>query len=150
MAGMKILIVEARIHDDVTDALVKGAIKELAAAGVGFKRVIVPGIFEIPAVIRYAIRSMELRATDDRYAGYVALGCAVSGETVGYDHICSQALGGLQTLVLQYTLALGTGILLVDTHQDALEWAQPERGNAGGEAAKACLRMIQCKRELHL
>lgn len=149
-SGPRILIVEARFYDDVTDALVKGAIEALSAHGAGFKRVIVPGIFEIPAVIRYAIRSMELRATDERYGGYVVLGCAVKGETDHYDYICQATFDALQDLSLQYTLALGNGILTTRDHAQAMERASPDKRNFGGQAAQTCLRMIDVKRELRL
>jgi 6,7-dimethyl-8-ribityllumazine synthase len=78
--GPRILIVEARFYEDIADHLVKGAVQELTAQGAGYKRVIVPGVLEIPAVIRFAIRAMELRATDMRFAGYIVLGCAIRGD----------------------------------------------------------------------
>ncbi len=150
MSGTKILIVESRFYDEITDNLVKGAVKELAAVGAGYKRIIVPGILEIPAAIRFAIRAMELRATDERYAGYITLGCAIRGETDHYHHVSREAMAGIQELVLQYTLAVGNGILTVHNRAQAMERAVPERRNFGGQAARACLRMIDLKKELSL
>lgn len=150
MSGVRILIVESRFYDEITDNLVKGAVKELAAVGAGYKRLIVPGILEIPAAIRFAIRAMELRATDERYSGYIALGCAIRGETDHYEHICTEALAGIQRLTLEYTLAVGNGILTVHNRQQAMERCAPERRNFGGQAARACLRMVEIKRELSL
>ena len=147
---MRILIVESRFYEEITDGLVKGAVKELAAQGVGYKRLIVPGILEIPAAIRYAIRAMELRATDERYSGYIALGCAIKGETDHYDHISREAMSGLQQMTLEYTLAVGNGILTVHNRAQAMERCLPERRNFGGQAARACLRMIEIKKELSL
>ena len=150
MAGMRILIVESRFYEDIADNLVKGAVKELAAVGAGYKRVIVPGILELPAAIRYAIRSMELRATDERYGGYISLGCAIKGETDHYDHVCREAMSGLQRMTLEYTLALGNGVLTVHNRAQAVERSSPERRNFGGQAARACLRMIEIKKVLSL
>lgn len=147
---MRILIVESRFYEHITDNLVKGAVRELQAAGAGFKRVIVPGILEIPSAIRYAVRSMEMRATEERYAGYITLGCAIKGETDHYDHVCREAFAGVQNLSLQYTLSVGNGILTVHNEAQALERSAPERRNFGGQAAKACLRMIEIKKELGL
>ena len=147
---MRILIVESRFYDDITDNLVKGAVRELAAAGAGYKRVIVPGILEIPAAVRFAIRAMEMRATDERYSGFVALGCAIKGETDHYDQVCREAFRGLQDLALQYTLALGNGILTVRNKAQAMERCMPERRDFGGQAARACLRMIEIKRDMGL
>ncbi|OIQ93111.1 6,7-dimethyl-8-ribityllumazine synthase 1 [mine drainage metagenome] len=150
MNGMRVLIVESRFYEEITDGLVKGAVKELSAQGVGYKRLIVPGILEIPAAVRYAVRAMELRATDERYAGYIALGCAIRGETDHYEHVCRLAMDGLQTLTLDFSLAVGNGILTVHNRPQAMERCLPERRNFGGQAARACLRMIDIKRELSL
>jgi len=147
---MRILIVESRFYEEITDGLVKGAVKELTAHGFGYKRLIVPGILEIPAAIRYAVRAMELRATDERYAGYITLGCAIKGETDHYDHVCREAMEGVQKMALDYTLAIGNGILTVHNRAQAMERCLPERRNFGGQAARACLRMIDIKKELSL
>jgi 6,7-dimethyl-8-ribityllumazine synthase len=150
MSGVRILIVESRFYDEITDNLVKGAVRELAAVGAGYKRLIVPGILEIPAAIRFAIKSMEFRATEERYAGYIALGCAIRGETDYYEHICRESIAGLQKMALDYTLAVGNGILTVHNRAQAMERCAPERRNFGGQAARACLRMVEIKRELSL
>lgn len=150
MAGPRVLIVEARFYDDITDQLVKGAVDELQAHGVGFKRAIVPGIYETPAVIRYAIRSMELRATDHRYAGYIVLGCAVKGETDHYDFICGATFQTLHDMTKEYTLALGNGLLTVHNRDQAMERARTDGRNFGGQAARTCLRMMEVKKELRL
>lgn len=150
MAGMSILIIEARFYNDISDHLIHGAVQELAAVGAGYKRVIVPGIFEIPAAIRYAIRAMELRATDERYAGYITLGCAIKGETDHYENISNSTFRALHDLTIQYTLALGNGILTCQTEEQAWERARVDGRNFGGQAARACLRMIEIKRDLRL
>lgn len=148
--GPRILIVEARFYDEITDNLVRGAVAELTAKGAGYKRVIVPGILEIPAVIRFAIRAMEMRATDLRFAGYVVLGCAIKGKTDHYEHVSHEAIAGVQNMALQYSLAVGNGILTCHSMEDAEERADPERRNYGGKAAVACLRMIDVKHEMGL
>lgn len=149
-SGPRILIVEARFYEDIADHLVKGAVQELTAQGAGYKRVIVPGVLEIPAVIRFAIRAMELRATDTRFAGYVVLGCVIKGQTDHYEHVCTQAMRGLQDLALEYSLAVGNGIITSPNRDLAMERARVDGKNLGGKAAKACLRMIDIKRELGL
>jgi len=150
IGGARILIVEARFYEDIADHLVRGAVQELGTAGVGYRRVIVPGILEIPAVVRFAIRAMELRATDHRYAGYVVLGCAIKGETDHYEHVCRESMAGVQQLTVQYSLALGNGILTVPNRQLAVDRARVDGRNLGGKAARACLRMMEIKREMGL
>jgi len=150
MSGLRVLIVESRFYEEITDGLLKGVVKELADAGVGYKRMIVPGILEIPAGVRYALKAMETRATDERYAGFITLGCAIRGETDHYDHVCREAMNGLQNLALDHVLAVGNGILTTHNRAQAMERALPERRNFGGQAARACLRMIELKKEFSL
>ncbi len=148
--GPRILIVEARVYDDITDSLVRGAVQTLTAEGAGFKRVLVPGLLETLPVIRYAIRAMELRATDNRFAGYVVLGCAINGDLDGSENLYRVCLQGMKDLALQYSLAIGNGLIHCTTQSQAMDFADPDSGNAGGRAAQACLRMMQVKRELGL
>ncbi|SDG91744.1 6,7-dimethyl-8-ribityllumazine synthase [Roseospirillum parvum] len=149
--GPRVLIVESRFYEDISDHLAAGAVNALSEAGVGYKRVFVPGIMEIPPVIRYAIRAMELRATDYRYSGYVVLGCAIKGATDHYEHVCREAISGVQALAVQYSLALGNGILTCQTRQQAEERARVDGDyDVGGRAAKACLRLLEVKREVGL
>jgi 6,7-dimethyl-8-ribityllumazine synthase len=148
--GPRFLIVEARFYDDITDELVRGAVEALTRQGAGYKRIIVPGVLEIPAVIRYAVRAMELRATDHRFAGYITLGCAIKGETDHYEHVCHQTMTGIQELALQYSLAVGNGVLTCPNRELALTRARVDGGNHGGRAAEAALRMIAVKKEMGL
>lgn len=150
MAGSEtaphILIVEARFYEDIADELVKGAIGALEKVGVTFDRLAVPGAFEIPAAIRMAIRAMHFHPHRRRYDGYVALGCVIRGETTHYDYVCQESARGLQDLALEFTLALGYGILTVENESQAWERARVDRKNKGGDAARACLAMIEAKR----
>jgi 6,7-dimethyl-8-ribityllumazine synthase len=52
--------------------------------------------------------------------------------------------------VLKYTLALGFGLLTVENRDQAWARAAVDQGNKGAEAARACLRMIELKRQFHL
>ena len=141
-----ILIVEARFYEGITDELVKGAVGVLEQAGVTFDRLAVPGAFEIPAAIRMAIRAMHFHPHRRRYDGYVALGCVIRGETTHYDYVCQESARGLQDLALEFTLALGYGILTVENETQAWERARVDRKDKGGAAARACLTMIEAKR----
>jgi 6,7-dimethyl-8-ribityllumazine synthase len=145
-----ILIIEARFYEEISDALAKGAVAALKAAGVTYDRLAVPGAFEIPAAIRMAIRAMHFHPHRRRYDGYVALGCVIRGETTHYDYVCQESARGLQDLALEYTLALGYGILTVENEAQAWERARIDRKDKGGDAARACLAMIEAKRKFGL
>ena len=145
-----ILIVEARFYEDIADALVQGATARLEQAGVTFDRIAVPGAFEIPAAIRYAVEAMATRSDATRYDGFVALGCVIRGETTHYDYVCVESARGLQDLALDHRLAIGYGILTVENDDQAWARASVEKKDKGGGAAQACLDMIALKRQFGL
>lgn len=139
LPGARLLLVVAPYYGAVADQLQKGAEAVAREAGAVLDRVFVPGAFEIPAAIAFAARSSA-------YDGFVALGCVVRGETSHYDYVCGESARGLMDLATSAGLAIGYGILTVDTLAQAEERADPARGDKGGEAARACLAMIALKR----
>ncbi len=144
--GPYILIIEARFYEDIADELVRGAIAAIEAHDGTYLRVSVPGSLEIPAAIRFAVRSMELVGGRRRFDGYVALGCVIRGDTSHYDHVCREAISGVNQLALEYSLATGMGILTCDTHEQAMKRASSSGVNKGGSAANAAMDMIDVKR----
>ena len=134
-----VLIVEARFYEEVADALAAGATIALEAAGATYDRVMVPGALEIPAAIRFALESRV-------YDGYVALGCVIRGETSHYDIVAGESARGLTDLALSHQVAIGNGILTVETKEQAMVRADLEQKNKGGVAAEACLEMVGLKR----
>ncbi len=146
----RVLIVEGRFYEDVADKMASGAIARLDAAGVDYERLPVPGVFEVPGAIRMALKSMEAHSGSNTYAGYLALGCVIRGETDHYDHVCREASRALMNLTLDYTIALGFGILTCETKEQADKRASIEGKNKGGDVAEACLRMMDVKRHFRL
>jgi 6,7-dimethyl-8-ribityllumazine synthase len=145
-----VMIVEGRFYKDVADALAASAIGVVEAAGASYDRYEVPGAFEVPAAIRFAIRGMDFYSARRRYDGYIALGCVIRGETSHYDYVCQESARALQDLAMRYSLALGYGILTVETMDQAIERARRDGKDRGGHAARACLAMIELKKSFHL
>ena len=131
--GARILIVESRYYADIADALIAGAEREINKNGALSERVVVPGAFEIPGAIALAA---------GRYDGFVALGCVIRGETTHYDYVCGESARGLMDLSVHKKLAVGYGIVTVDTNEQAWARAATDRGDKGGDAAHACLAMV--------
>ena len=135
-----ILIVEARFYPDIADALTSGALAALKTAGASHERVAVPGAFEIPAAVGFAIDG-------GAYDGYIALGCVIRGETTHYDYVCAESARGLADLALHRGAALGYGILTCESIEQAMARAAVDRGNKGGAVAEACLAMVALARK---
>ena len=146
----QILVVEARFYEDIAEEMFKGALAVLQQHGATVERIAVPGAFEIPTAIHMAIRSLDFFAGRPRFDGYVALGCVIRGETTHYDYVCAESARKLQDLACRYVLALGYGILTCETSEQAWARARVDGKNKGGQAAAACMRMVDLKRHFHL
>jgi len=144
----KVLIIEAPFYQHITDQLVAGATAVLDEAGVAYDRIAVPGAFEIPGVITFAEMAAEDHPIASRhYEGYVALGCVIRGETSHYDYVAGESCRALMDLSLA-GVAIGNGILTVENEAQALVRAGVDQTNKGGDAAAACLRMIEVRSSL--
>jgi 6,7-dimethyl-8-ribityllumazine synthase len=139
--GARLLMVVAPYYRGIADQLQRGAETAAAEAEATLDRVFVPGAFEIPGAI-------ALAAKTGLYDGYLALGCVVRGETSHYDYVCGESARGLMDLSVRDGMAIGYGILTVNTLAQAEERADTKRGDKGGEAARAALAMIALKRQL--
>ncbi|MER8625582.1 6,7-dimethyl-8-ribityllumazine synthase [Mesorhizobium sp. M1143] len=141
-----LLIIEARFHDDLADALLDGATSALDEAGATYDVVTVPGSLEIPAVITFALDGMGEGGKD--YDGFVALGTIIRGDTYHFDIVANESSRALMDLSVQEAIAIGNGILT--TENDAQAWTRAKRseGDKGGFAARAALTMIAVKEKL--
>lgn len=148
-ASPHVLIVEARFYENITDQLVAGATSVLEKNGAVCSRQSVPGAFELPAAIAFAARFAE-RMDAISFAGFVALGCVIRGETDHYDHICRETSRALMDLAVDRGIALGFGLLTCHSYEQARVRASVEGKNKGADAARACLRMMELKRVLGL
>lgn len=134
----KVLIIEARFYEDISDALAAGAIAAIEAAGATYERITVPGALEIPGVIRMALT---------RYDAFVALGCVIRGETTHYDIVSGESARGIMDLTIQHNVAIGNGIITVEDEDQAWARAKMDDLDKGGGAARAALRMLEIKNQ---
>jgi 6,7-dimethyl-8-ribityllumazine synthase len=137
-----LLVVRAPYYRTVVDGLTEGASRIIREAGGTLEVLDVAGAYELPQVIRIAMRGTR------RYDGYVALGCIVRGETDHYEFICRATMDGILSVALQFGICLGTGLLTCDTIQQAEARSGQDGHNKGAEAAAAALIQINAARHL--
>lgn len=140
----RILVVEARYYTEIADALLGGARRALDAAGADYDVVTVPGALEIPAAVAVVMADAEKKRK--AYDGAVALGCVIRGETLHFEIVSTQSARGLMNLGFQKGMAIGNGILTVDTEAQAHARAGKGDDNKGAEAARAALVLVDLKR----
>ena len=135
--GARFAILASRWNPRITDALVEGAQRAFAANAVEAESVDVlrvPGAWELPqAAARIALKN--------QYAGIVALGCVVRGETRHYEQIADECARGLMRVALDAGVPVANGVLAVERHEDAAARAGGNHGNKGEEAALAAIEM---------
>jgi 6,7-dimethyl-8-ribityllumazine synthase len=132
-----ILIAEARFYPHLNDMLLDGARRAIEAAGHKHETITVPGALELPAAI-------NLTAKSGRFCAFVALGVVIRGETYHFEIVAGESARALMDLTLQ-GFAIGNGILTVENEAQAVERADPARGDKGGHAARAALALFNLR-----
>lgn len=135
-------VIRSRYRPEIIDGLAAGAIAVLGDAGVTHEVIEVTGSLEIPAAVSFLEKSRA-----KRFDGYVVLGCILKGDTIHDEVIAYTVFGDLDRMACERHLAIGNGVLTVNTVAQAEERADPKRQNRGGEAARAALAMMEMKRK---
>lgn len=136
--NLKIAIVVSRWNEEVTGALLNGAVEALDEAGVSENNIIityVPGTFELGLGAQYAAQDNSINAV-------ITLGCVIQGETRHFDFICDAAANGIMNVGLKYNKPVIFGVLTTDSQEQALARAGGKHGNKGVEAAVTALQML--------
>jgi 6,7-dimethyl-8-ribityllumazine synthase len=129
------LIVEARFYSHLNDMLIAGARGALAAAGHTAEVITVPGALEIPGAI-------SLAAESGRYDGFIAIGVVIRGETYHFEIVAGESARGIMALTID-GIAVGNGILTVESEAQALVRADPKQANKGAGAAEAAIALLK-------
>lgn len=144
----RVLIIEGRFYEAISDELAGGAIAALQAAGAAYDRISVPGALEIPQALAQAAAAGRIprSGASGTWDGAVALGCVIRGETAHYDIVCRNANHWLMQVAMRHAVPVGNGILTVETEAQAFARARGGADGKGGDAARACLRLIELAR----
>ncbi len=135
----KICLVLADYYPDITNMLVEGSTREILDAEsknilkISHDSIHVPGVFEIPVTIAKLI---------SKYDAFVALGCVVKGETPHFDLISKAVVNAIMNLSVRNNKPIGNGIITCLNLQQAIERADPNKKNKGGEAVSAALQIL--------
>lgn len=141
----KVLIVVAEFYREITDMLVAGAQGVLEYADVEYDVIRVPGSYEIPAALVFAIMS-----TSKVYNGYVALGCVIRGDTDHYEYVCQSVSSRIGELSIQHAVPIGFGVITSPSYDMALIRASLDGENYGGRAANATVKLMDIYNEFIL
>lgn len=131
--GLRITIVAGRWHEVITDGLLAGARRVLAASGAEVTEVRVPGSFELPVVSKAAL--------DAGADAVVALGVIIRGGTPHFEFVSDAATSGLTQVAILTGKPVGFGVLTLENEQQGLDRAglPGSKEDKGAEAAEAAL-----------
>ncbi len=126
----KILIVLANYYTDISDGLLKSALKNIPKSNY-LKIIRVPGVFEIPVTI-----SKNLKKFD----AFLALGCVIKGQTPHFDFISQATTNAIMNISVIQKKPVGNGIITCLNMKQA-----KARKKKGAEAAKAVISILSQK-----
>ena len=135
---LKIKIIVADYYKEITDPLTKSCIKVLEKNDLKYEILTVPGVYEIPQIIKWKIKS-------NNYNLFIALGCVIKGQTYHFEVISDSVGKALLDIVNQNkTTLISNGIINAYNTRQALKRSKNDNKNKGHEAASAMVKMIKC------
>jgi len=137
--GLTVGIVVSRFNNDITDALLSGAVsalKEHGGCDENMTIVHVPGAFEIGTI---AVKM----ADTGRFDAIICLGCVIRGDTAHFDYVCQGAMDAIGKVAQRGDVGVGNGVLTLDTHEQALERIGGAHGHKGEEAALTAVEVVR-------
>ena len=123
----KFLIVVANYYRDISKGLLVSAKKSIPKSS-KLKIIEVPGVFEIPMIIKKNIK---------RYDAFIALGCVIKGQTPHFDFISQASINAIMNLSIDNEKPIGNGIITCLSLKQA-----KVRKKKGAEATKAVLSIL--------
>ena len=123
-----ILIITANFYEDISSYLCAGAIVEVKAKA-KFKKIVVPGVFEIPVIIARNIK---------KYDAFIALGCVIKGKTPHFKIISKSVINAIMNLSVYYKKPIGNGIITCLNKNQA----EVRSKTKGQEAANAVIAVL--------
>jgi len=142
--GVRIAIAAARFNSDIVDRMIEGAVtvyEKQGGSADALTLVRTPGAFELPLVARRL-------AASGRHDAVVALGCVIRGDTAHFDFVAGEAARGIAEAARDTGVPVIFGVLTTEDAEQALERADPDRMDKGGEAMEAALEMVQVLRRI--
>lgn len=132
-------IVVAEWNEDITGALLDGAVKTLEKHGALPENIhvkTVPGSFEL-------VYGAQQLCKNDGFDAIIILGSVIRGDTPHFDYICQGVTFGISRLNATQNIPVIFGLLTTDDHQQAVDRSGGKLGNKGDECAVDAIKMAK-------
>jgi len=130
-------IIYTQWNKDIVDILLENteeALLERNVSANNIHKLEVPGAFELPLAAK--------KIAKGNFDAIIALGCIIRGETPHFDFIANSCASGLIKVSLEINKPVIFGVLTTNSYEQALERADPKKGNKGLEAALSAMLFI--------
>jgi 6,7-dimethyl-8-ribityllumazine synthase len=137
MPNLKAIIISASWHPEICDALVAGAKRGFASAGINNPTVkTVAGSFELPLAAQLAF--------EQGFDIAVVVGLVLRGETPHFDYVCQGVTDGVMQVSLNKSKPIGFGVLMCDQLSQAKDRAglPGSKEDKGYDSALAALSVL--------
>jgi len=130
----KILIIYSDFYKDISNNLLLGSENYLKEMKIPYDKKKVDGSLEIPFLLSKYFKD---------YSGVIILGCVIKGETDHYQIVKDICFKKIYSFAYDNCIPLGTALLTVNNHEQALERSDIKKKNLGKNAAMACFNLIK-------
>ena len=146
----KIAIVVSPFNSEITSELQKNCILHLNAKGISSTNhqvFNVPGAIEIPFIAQQCAKATS--HGNRQYAGIIALGAIIRGETSHFDYVCQQVSYGCQRVMLDEQIPIIFGVITCENYQQAKYRSSAKHKNLGAQSVDSLLHMLQLREKIN-
>jgi 6,7-dimethyl-8-ribityllumazine synthase len=141
---IKVAVITAKWHEEITDKLSEGANAKLLEHGILQENILnieVPGAYELPQAAKMVLTHKNIHAI-------ICLGCVIKGETQHDEFINHAVAHGLTNLSILSNKPIIFGVLTTLTYDQAVERSSGRKGNKGEDCAVAAINMLLVQQNL--
>ncbi len=139
VTDLKIAIIQAKLNQNVTQALLDGALAGLSDAGLDSDAVsifTVPGAFEISLAAKKAAQSAEFDVI-------ICLGAIIKDETLLFDYVAQAVTAGVVQVNLETEIPVIFGMITAQNLDQAEASSKADKTNKGYLAALSAIEMVK-------
>lgn len=134
-SDLRVAIVRAKFNEKITDDLLTGCLKALAAHQVfedNISTYEVPGAFEIPLVAKKIAPAVDV---------VICLGAVIRGDTPHFDYVAGESARGIMDVSLQTGKPILNGIITCDNLKQAKVRSADNEENKGWQVGIGAVEM---------
>jgi len=140
---VKIAIVVSRFNEEITNALLDGALNEFDTFGIARDQI---NVYYVPGAMELAVVAKECASND--VDAVVCLGAVIRGDTPHFEYVSNTSALSIAGVASATGVPCIFGVLTVDNESQARERIGGAQGHKGNEAAQSAIETISTLREV--